>query len=182
MESSPDLLTEESRFFLEPASPAQRQYEALRAYFLEGSPSQQVAERFGYSPGSFRVLCHHFRRAKPTFSRTSSQAPAPSPRRAPPATSFWLCANRISPSMTLSARSRITTHPSVAPPSGRFCALKALLACLGEKIRIVPIPTALPPPPWPIGASSPCSRESSKPRSAASFCSFLFWCVATFPS
>src|SRR5580658_1805615 len=48
MESSPDLLTEESRFFLEPASPAQRQYEALRAYFLEGSPSQQVAERFGY--------------------------------------------------------------------------------------------------------------------------------------
>src|ERR1035441_9302137 len=59
MESSPDLLTDESRFFLEPASPAHRQYEALRAYFLEGSPSQQVAERFGYSPGSFRVILHH---------------------------------------------------------------------------------------------------------------------------
>src|ERR1039457_1370350 len=56
MESSPDLLTDESRFFLEPASPAHRQYEALRAYLLEGSPSQQVAERFGYSPGSFRDL------------------------------------------------------------------------------------------------------------------------------
>ena len=81
MESSPDLLTEESRFFLEPASPAQRQYEALRAYFLEGSPSQQVAERFGYSPGSFRVLCHHFRRAKPTFFQDLKPGPRTQPKK-----------------------------------------------------------------------------------------------------
>jgi len=55
-------LTNCRRFFVEPASPRQRQYEALRAYFVEGHPSKEVAETFGYSPGSFRVLCHHFRR------------------------------------------------------------------------------------------------------------------------
>jgi hypothetical protein len=48
-------------FFLAPESPLQRQYEALRAYFVERLPSHQVARRFGYTPGSFRVLCHQFR-------------------------------------------------------------------------------------------------------------------------
>ncbi len=51
------------RFFLEPEQPLHRQYEALRAYFVEGMPSAEVAQKFGYSPGSFRVLCHHFRAA-----------------------------------------------------------------------------------------------------------------------
>jgi hypothetical protein len=50
-----------AQFFLAPENPLHRQYEAFRAYFLEGSPSQEVASRFGYSPGSFRVLCHQFR-------------------------------------------------------------------------------------------------------------------------
>ncbi len=53
--------TEEARFFLQPLKPLQRQYEALRAYFVEGLPSAQVAARFDYTPGSFRVLCHQFR-------------------------------------------------------------------------------------------------------------------------
>jgi transposase-like protein len=54
-------LTELQRVFLEPTDPTHRQYEALRAYFVEGLPSQEVAQRFGYTPGSFRVLCHQFR-------------------------------------------------------------------------------------------------------------------------
>lgn len=48
--------------FLTPANTAHRQYEALRAYFVEGLTSAQVAGRFGYSPGSFRILVHRFRR------------------------------------------------------------------------------------------------------------------------
>ena len=83
MESSPYRITEEARFFLEPASPAQCQYEALRAYFLEELPSQQVSQRFGYTPGSFRVLCHHFRRSKPDFFRQLKPGPTPSPRKTP---------------------------------------------------------------------------------------------------
>jgi hypothetical protein len=47
--------------FLEPANPTHRQYEALRAYFVDEVPSAEAAARFGYTPGSFRVLCHAFR-------------------------------------------------------------------------------------------------------------------------
>ena len=55
-------------------------YEALRAYFLEARPSHEVARAFGYSPGSFRVLCHQFRRERnPQFF----VSPAPGPREQP---------------------------------------------------------------------------------------------------
>ena len=54
-------LSEEACFFLEPHLPKQRQYEALRAYFVEESPAKDVAARFGYTPGAFHVLCHQFR-------------------------------------------------------------------------------------------------------------------------
>ena len=50
-----------AHFFLEPTNASHRQYEALRAYFVEDLPSAEVARRFGYSPGSFRVLAHEFR-------------------------------------------------------------------------------------------------------------------------
>lgn len=50
-----------SPHFLQPKNANQRQYEALRAYFVEGLSCKQVAERFGYSPGSLRGLVHQFR-------------------------------------------------------------------------------------------------------------------------
>src|SRR5438034_3853439 len=81
MESSPDVLTSESRFFLEPASSAQRQYEALRAYFVEGLSSADVSRRFGYTAGSLRVLCHHFRRSKPNFFRELKHGPHSQPKK-----------------------------------------------------------------------------------------------------
>lgn len=52
-----------SRYFLQPANSTHRRYEALRAYFVEGLPSAEAAARFGYMPGSFRMLVHQFRRA-----------------------------------------------------------------------------------------------------------------------
>jgi transposase len=51
-----------TRIFLEPTNSTHRQYEALRAFFVEGLPSAEAAKRFGYTPGSFRVLCHEFRK------------------------------------------------------------------------------------------------------------------------
>jgi hypothetical protein len=57
-------LTECRRFFERPATPSQRQYEALRAYFIEGLPSAKVARRFGYTPHAFRMLCYDFRRGE----------------------------------------------------------------------------------------------------------------------
>jgi transposase len=52
------------RFFERPATPSQRQYEALRAYFIEGLASAEVARRFGYTPAAFRMLCYDFRRGQ----------------------------------------------------------------------------------------------------------------------
>jgi hypothetical protein len=54
-------LSSDARFFLVPEEPLHRQYEALRAFFVDGQPSHDVARRFGYTPGAFRVLCHEFR-------------------------------------------------------------------------------------------------------------------------
>ena len=48
-------LTDCQRFFTQPATARQRQYEALRAYFLDKQPSAEVARRFGYLKGSFLV-------------------------------------------------------------------------------------------------------------------------------
>ena len=57
-------------------------YEALRAYFLEGHPSQEVARAFGYSPGSFRVLCHQFRRdPDPRFFVSLPRGPRQQPKK-----------------------------------------------------------------------------------------------------
>lgn len=77
-------LTELERVFLEPTDPTHRQYEALRAYFVEGLPSQEVAKRFGYTPGSFRVLCHQFRQhPHRSFFIQPRKGPHHAPKRDP---------------------------------------------------------------------------------------------------
>ena len=48
--------------FLAPQNACHRQYEALRAYFVEQLPGPEVARRFGYTIGSFHQLVHQFRR------------------------------------------------------------------------------------------------------------------------
>ena len=47
--------------FLSPVNSSHRQYEALRAYFVEKLPGPIVAERFGYTVGSLHQLVHQFR-------------------------------------------------------------------------------------------------------------------------
>jgi transposase len=54
-------LTDLAACFLQPVNSTHRQYEALRAFLVEGIPSAEAARRYGYSPGSFRVLVHQFR-------------------------------------------------------------------------------------------------------------------------
>jgi transposase len=51
----------EALFFLAPEKLLHRQYEALRAFFVEGLSAAEVAERFGYTHGAFRVMCTRFR-------------------------------------------------------------------------------------------------------------------------
>jgi hypothetical protein len=81
--SSDEVLTESqaAAFFLSPEGPLHRQYEVLRAYFVQQLPSAEAARRFGYSPGAFRVLCHQFRHDPE--KRSAFFRPLPRPHSAP---------------------------------------------------------------------------------------------------
>jgi hypothetical protein len=63
-------------FFLHPSQVLHRQYEAIRAVFVEHQPLPQVAPRFGYSYGSLRNLVADFR-----ARCRAGQAPPFSPNR-----------------------------------------------------------------------------------------------------
>jgi hypothetical protein len=71
-------------FFLAAQEPLQRQYEALRAFFVEEMASAEAAQRFGYSAGAFRVLCHQFRHdsaKRSSFFRQPQHGPQSAPAR-----------------------------------------------------------------------------------------------------
>jgi hypothetical protein len=77
-------LTDLSQVFLEPANAVHRQYEALRAYFVDGTPSAEVARSFGYTPGSFRVLVHQFRQnPQRDFFLNPAKGPQTAPKNDP---------------------------------------------------------------------------------------------------
>src|SRR6516164_4155183 len=79
---SPIRLTDCRGFFERPETPSQRQYEALRAYFLEGLPSAEAAHRFGYAAAAFRMLCYEFRRRQlPAFFAVRRPGPREQPKK-----------------------------------------------------------------------------------------------------
>lgn len=77
---SAESLTDLTRPFLQPQNSTHRQYEALRAYFVERLPSAEAARRGGYTAGSFRVLVHQFRQ---NLDRQFFLPPAKGPKAAP---------------------------------------------------------------------------------------------------
>ena len=77
---SVESLTDFTRPFLQPQNSTHRQYEALRAYFVEGLSSAEAARRGGYTAGSFRVLVHQFRQDP---DRQFFLPPAKGPKTAP---------------------------------------------------------------------------------------------------
>src|SRR3954447_26026995 len=81
-DNSRDRLTL-ARRFLEPSNSTHRQYEALRAFFVDRVPSAEAAARFGYTPGSFRVLVHQFRNQprRDFFVPTARQSRPPGKRK-----------------------------------------------------------------------------------------------------
>jgi transposase len=78
--SSSTKLTDLAPFFLQPSNSTHRQYEALRAYFVEGLSNKEAAKRFGYTDGSFRVLVHDFRQNP---SRAFFLPPSKGPQKTP---------------------------------------------------------------------------------------------------
>jgi len=62
-------------FFLTPKSPKQRQYEALRAYVVEGVSAQEAAERFGFTQKSLYALVHALRKGELDFFPRRTRGP-----------------------------------------------------------------------------------------------------------
>ena len=54
-------------FFTSPQGVAQRRYEALRAYFVEGASAAQAAKRFGYAPATMLALVRDCRPQQSEF-------------------------------------------------------------------------------------------------------------------
>jgi transposase len=70
-----------AEYFTCPAGPSQRRYEALRAYFVDGMPASEVADRFGYSTASVHQMATLLRTGK--LSLFTDPRPGPKgPRKA----------------------------------------------------------------------------------------------------
>jgi len=70
-----------AEYFSQPSEPAQRRYEALRAYFVEGLSASAVGARFGYSPANVHQMASDLRAGRAAFFRDSRPGPK-GPRRA----------------------------------------------------------------------------------------------------
>ncbi|MCA1680024.1 MAG: hypothetical protein LC777_14300 [Actinobacteria bacterium] len=64
-----------AEYFCEPLEPAQRRYEALRAYFVEGLAASEVAARFGYTPAVVHQMASDLRAGRSAFFLDSKPGP-----------------------------------------------------------------------------------------------------------
>ena len=76
-------------FFLNPKTPRQRQYEALRAYVLQQEPAKQAARRFGFTETSLYALAHDLRTGR--LDLFPKPAAGPRDRRATPYIRDLIC-------------------------------------------------------------------------------------------
>jgi hypothetical protein len=64
-----------AEYFLEPTERAQRRYETLRAYFVDGLSAAAAGERFGYSPANVHQMASQLRAGGAAFFRSSRPGP-----------------------------------------------------------------------------------------------------------
>ena len=63
------------RYFAHPQSPGQRQYEALRSFYMDKVAAWIVADQFGYTLASFNALRQKFKTGKLSFQFTDRPGP-----------------------------------------------------------------------------------------------------------
>ena len=68
-------MREGAEYFTAPAEPAQRRYEALRAYFVDDVPAAEVGDRFGYSPATVHQLAAELRAGRTQLFVSSKPGP-----------------------------------------------------------------------------------------------------------
>ncbi len=62
-------------YFVTPAEPAQRRYEAMRSYFVDDASAAEVGRRFGYSSSTVFQLAAELRAGRTEFFRSSKPGP-----------------------------------------------------------------------------------------------------------
>lgn len=153
-----------SEFFLEPAEPAQRRYEALRAYVVDEASAADVGERFGYTPATVHQMAAELRAGKASFFASSKPGPK-GPRKA------GTVRGRV---LELRAADRSVSEIAQAlRAEGRPVSAQTVWSILtAEGIERLPrrdrtargAPPRTPPvkaralPDWPAGASLPCDH------------------------
>lgn len=75
-----------AKFFLHPMLPAAKQYEGLRAYFVEECSARKIALRLGYTLSSFQTLVRNFKAnlkegRKPEFFISHRPGPKTTPKK-----------------------------------------------------------------------------------------------------
>jgi len=70
-----------AEFFTAPNHPAQRRYEALRAYFVQGRPAAEVAAEVGYTTSAFESVVRDFRAGDREFFLERRPGPKVAPAK-----------------------------------------------------------------------------------------------------
>lgn len=162
--------------FLQPVNATHRQYEALRAYCVEGLPSAEAAQRFGYTPGSFRVLVHEFRQnPERAFFLTPAKGPQTAPKKDRLRDRVVALRKQNLSIYDISSTLRDEGDPSARPPSRFSSRPRALPVCPDGSTTSAHRGRARRPPTSPTSANSTSPRARSAPSSAGCSCSCPVW-------
>ena len=66
---------EPAKFFKTPKSTPHKQYEALRAFYIDSTPAREVARRFGYTYAAFNSLRQRFKAEELDFFSAPQRGP-----------------------------------------------------------------------------------------------------------
>jgi transposase len=152
-------------YFTQPAEPAQRRYEALRAYFVEELSASEVAARFGYSPAVVHQMASELRSGKAAFFASSKPGPK-GPRKTERIRDRVLALRATERSVTEIAQALTVAGTPVSAQT-----VWAILAAEGlERLERRPAAERGAPPPrlepvkaraipgWPAGLKLPCDH------------------------
>lgn len=133
-------------FFLNPNNPKRRQYEALRAYVLDGIPAKEAADRFGFTEKSLFALAHDLRNGKLDFF--PRRKTGPNDRRLTPHIRNLICELRkqnlsVADIVGHLRREGVETSPStverVLKEAGQGAQRRQYLLCPGRRNKRAPV-------------------------------------------
>ena len=152
-------------YFIEPAEPTQRRYEALRAYFVDELSAAETGKRFGYSPANVHQMASELRVGKAQFFTSSKPGPR-GPRKPPRIRERVLALRAAERSVTEIAQALTAAGTPVSAQT-----VWAILQAEGlERLERRPPGERGAPPPrlepvkaraipgWPAGLSLPCDH------------------------